>query len=862
MTNRRAWSTRSGITGWGTRSGFPVAVLAVAGIALAAFLAVAPFVPRGPQPADAGEFQLVARELGVAHPPGYPLYTMAAHAFGRVVTAASPGPTPPSESWPYAINLFSTALAIATLIVVAFAGRRASGSWPGGLIAAAVLAACPTFVSLALVANIRMATGLLCALVLLAALYAIEGNGSDSSPRDQRAGRGGHGLVALGVAMGLAAGHHPSLVFLAPPVGLALAAGGALTGRPTRQLFGAAAAAALAWLLPQAYLPIRDAAGAALAPGDLGDPAALWRFVTGAAFRGDLLNASDASRLLDRTRVVLDVHVHQFGAIVLALAGIGFARLAAVPGRRPIAILLAGTALIVSALAILYRAPQTVEYLVPAYVALAILAGAAVGAPFAPRLRFGALVGAIFAMVLARALLSGLPWTALEAAPDITEIVETTLEVAACHRDGSADATASDPSPPDADDGIGPATVLAAWHWATPLWSATDPRSAVDIRYVAPDWRTGDPIGVTWRKAVEEAGQDGPVMLTNRTRELIESGRPLWPVRGTPFWSDRPLDACASGGRADSAEDVESGDRVGPGERVESAEAEGSDAGADAEPGPLVAHPPAGGVVALDIERTAVSARDGSADAWIVFNPASGSPEQSATQLSEPLSLSVQLVESSDGTVWAQADRTLSAAEWNDDRGVVVRLALFPFAGTPPEALDARLGLYVHGAGGPESVAWSDGRERISIGLLDTAAWSRLLPAPGAIPFGDAMALESSRVSRDGDALRIDLDWRAENAHRSDYTISVHAEGEGWMRQHDGTPALGAIPTLKWLRGWSIHDRHRIRIPAGVPADEPITISVGVYDAFSLEPLPVTDAERVRAGEGQRAVIHRGPLSE
>jgi hypothetical protein len=57
-----------------------------------------------------------------------------------------------------------------------------------------------------------------------------------------------------------------------------------------------------------------------------------------------------------------------------------------------------------------------------------------------------------------------------------------------------------------------------------------------------------------------------------------------------------------------------------------------------------------------------------------------------------------------------------------------------------------------------------------------------------------------------------------------------------------------------------IHDRHRLQLPAGLPLDAPFRVTVGVYDAFTLEPLPITDAERVRQGQGQAAEVRRqGP---
>jgi hypothetical protein len=133
-------------------------------------------------------------------------------------------------------------------------------------------------------------------------------------------------------------------------------------------------------------------------------------------------------------------------------------------------------------------------------------------------------------------------------------------------------------------------------------------------------------------------------------------------------------------------------------------------------------------------------------------------------------------------------------------------------------------------------------------------------PTAGEIPFGSAMTLLGSSVREvDDDTLLVDLSWWAQEAFGSDYTMSVQVHGDGWSAQDDGTPAQGAIPTLKWLPGMVIHDRHRVELPPDRPRDRPFVVTVGVYDAFTLEPLPVTDAERVRAGQGQAAEVYRQP---
>ena len=57
-------------------------------------------------PADSGEFQTVATNLGVAHPPGFPLYTMLAHMMTRLPLGPNPA---------YRVNLFSALTSILAL---------------------------------------------------------------------------------------------------------------------------------------------------------------------------------------------------------------------------------------------------------------------------------------------------------------------------------------------------------------------------------------------------------------------------------------------------------------------------------------------------------------------------------------------------------------------------------------------------------------------------------------------------------------------------------------------------------------------------------------------------------------------------
>jgi len=83
-----------------------------------------------------------------------------------------------------------------------------------------------------------------------------------------------------------------------------------------------------------------------------------------------------------------------------------------------------------------------------------------------------------------------------------------------------------------------------------------------------------------------------------------------------------------------------------------------------------------------------------------------------------------------------------------------------------------------------------------------------------------------------------------------DYTVSVSLVGEAgaWQTQHDGTPALGAIPTLKWIGGVTVRDRHDLLLPPQAAGSGVLHLTV--YDAFTMRPLSVLDERLARAGQG------------
>ena len=311
-------------------------------------------VSPGLLPADSGEFQLVATVLGIAHPPGYPLYTL----LGRLATLAVP--------WGDAalrLNLLSALCSALTLGLVAHTVRRRTGSAAAALVAAGALGLSTTFWAQATTANIRALTGLFVALLLALALRW----GEERSARR---------LWVLAGVFGLAVGHHASLAPLGLPLaGYVLWREPALLRAPRR--WAAPLAALVASLGVLLYLPVRSAMGAPFDPAPIRSVADFAEHVFALGFSGDMLYYRTLADLLARAAAWGQILRLEFGPWLLAGA-VGAAALAARRDRRA-TLLVGGTLAVNTALAVTYRAPQTVEYLLPTYVALAVLLGEGLG---------------------------------------------------------------------------------------------------------------------------------------------------------------------------------------------------------------------------------------------------------------------------------------------------------------------------------------------------------------------------------------------------------------------------------------------------------------------------------------------------
>jgi hypothetical protein len=324
--------------------------------------------------ADSGELVTASYTLGIAHPPGYPLYVLLGKGWSLL----------PLGEIAHRYSLFSAlcgALATALVGVLTIHLWRRLHPLPGdpvprpaappvdsllvGTAAGLALAAAPAFWAQATVPEVYT----LNALLLVAALGLLLRWSA------RQADAAGVGLVALAsLIVGLGLGNHRTIVFLVP-CGLVYVLSYGWRRIPLRGWL-LVALAFLAGLAVYGYLPVRAAQGPLVNWGDPSTPERFLHHVTAADYRGYLFGRPVTDVLL-RVPVIARLILEQFTwvGVLLVLLGIGEAwtRL-----RRE-AVLLLGIGLVNGAFALLYNAEGSQVYLLPTYVVAAILLGLGIG---------------------------------------------------------------------------------------------------------------------------------------------------------------------------------------------------------------------------------------------------------------------------------------------------------------------------------------------------------------------------------------------------------------------------------------------------------------------------------------------------
>jgi hypothetical protein len=145
---------------------------------------------------DSPELITAAATLGVAHPPGYPLFTMLGHLFSLL----------PIGAIPFRVNLLSVACDALTAMIIFLTALRFSKSHLAAALAALLLAVTPLFWSWSLVAEVFPLNNLLASVIIYLLVRWHENPKRVSW------------LIAAAFVAGLGLTNHQTIVLLGPAV--------------------------------------------------------------------------------------------------------------------------------------------------------------------------------------------------------------------------------------------------------------------------------------------------------------------------------------------------------------------------------------------------------------------------------------------------------------------------------------------------------------------------------------------------------------------------------------------------------------------------------------------------------------------
>ena len=797
--------------------------------------------------ADNGEYQLIAATLGVAHPPGFPLYTLLGNLFTRL-------PIGPTAA--YRVNLLSAFTSTATLLIVLATVWRLTKSYMGSMVSVLALASATTFWAQATTANIRSLTALFAALAFFALIGFRQATQSHNQKQADRY------LILFALALGFGLGHHLSLAFMALIFLLfILLVDPAFIKTPRRWL--KPILAGLVGFLPLLYLPLRAHAAVPGATANLATLPGFLNHTLALGFSGDFFYYTQPALLWQRLLVMGNVMTFQFADWLLA--GMIFGLLLMLWRDRLLALLLGGSFAIHLFITATYRAPQTVEYMLPAYIPAVICLGYGIG--FLVSFTFKRRWVTAVAYTLAALLLITAVRQTIAHYPSYTTLSQFTLR---------------DTLQPLLTEAPADSIILADWHFATPLWYLQEvegQRPDVDVEFVYP--RTAD-YGADWATRIQEELDNGRSVISTHYDEIAYATLPPAESVGDAFlFRQEPRTTLP---------DTFTPLNLVLGDTIE--------------------------VFGYELGKTAVEIGQETTltIAWqSISNPSTGSGQV----LQSPISLFTHLV-SPDGQLYAQHDLpavsqpegiTLTqfrltprlGAQPNDyaimigaydsqpllntdgePRTAVATLPVqamnwAPYTQNPMKrpladhsrtligydwdnSIDSAQRLYLHWQTNDgyitEVDSITDGRyipdSLISAWGFNEETWS---PSPNStqhyVPLGQGIVWTGDLLTNIDSPILLPQHFAASYPLTQDLVISTRLIGYeedgyhwAWTDQNDAVPAMGAIPTLKWIAGSEIRSPHFLTVSDNATPDQTIGATLRLYDAFTNRPLPILD-ERI-----------------
>ncbi len=775
----------------------------------------------GPVPGDPSEYIFVPHILGIAHPPGYAFYTLLAKLWQTLVRVGTIA---------YRTNLLA-AFAGAAIVTLAY-GLVWQITTPApalplrerGSLLAALLAACSVMAGVdvwqhSIHSNAHILTALLATLCLFL-LVRWWKSGND------------RWLYAAALAAGLSVTHHPILAFSFPAYGVF-----ALLVRPRlitqlRKLLTLAACFALG-LSVMLYYPLRG-------PSAPFNPLpTLDSVLVHVTARGLTVNLFPFGLRDQPTRLIVfwELLRLQYPSVTLLLAALGVAWLAK---RQRKLLALFAVFLLVNLAFTLNTIQDVLAYLMPPFVAIAVLAGLGLSALFsaagyfdhnppgnaatrdtgAPGLTHtvSLCLGVLVAFIPLTSIVHNAPRVSLHDYDAGDDWVNAVFEQFAGKRQH--------------------AVLLAPWEALTPLWVAqyTQDRALDpdDVKLVYIAATSTNP----WLEGVFAHWNEGPVYLADFRRGVWEGGAfRLRPEGRWPLWRV-----------------------VAPGDASI----------------PTTLSNPLNASVEDKIELLSYS-----------LEPSRLRPGDTAhltLSMRAPVTLTHYLMPFAlvGDRVYRWTTDSRAILPWRPGEVIVERYDVtIPF-GTPPGQYPARLGVADSAQG--RDLMFPSGSTAVTIGTLTVEPAKGITP-PRAV-LDSALANFNSEIVlmgvtagaghqtarnlwtlplavQPGQVIDLWLDWRALKQPGASYKVFVHLIQNDQLAAPPAdyyTPLGGAFPTHLWIPVWvegqAVSDPNRLTLPPTLPPGD-YALEIGLYELESTRRAPLFDRNGNLAGD--RVIL--GPIT-
>jgi hypothetical protein len=419
--------------------------------------------------------------------------------------------------------------------------------------------------------------------------------------------------------------------------------------------------------------------------------------------------------------------------------------------------------------------------------------------------------------------------------------------------------------------------ILAHWHWATPLWYLQEvegQRPDVDVRFVFP---TGEPYDTTWARRTAEALAEGrPVVTTWLPAEPLPDLPVPEPMGEAILYLPQP--------RVGLPLDFQPVQlRLGEVMQVLGYRIEG--------PREATLTPGAESVVTLAWQPVADIPTDVSLFAhWVGQNGVLYAQDDRPARAAEGITLTQFRATPRPATPPGELTLYVGATSAGQ-RQALTTIAIAPSADRPytrntvnrhllddsgstltgydwDHTLEDRDRLYLHWTADSAGNYWTTVVDDAAIGALDLPAYRGPWGVPVRrwrfprgqdgghyVPLGQGIVWTGGTLNGvsavAGESFTLSQEFRSGRPVNRDLVVSVRLIGlepDGfhwaWWDLQDAVPAMGGIPTLKWVEGSLVRSPHRVTVSPDAPPGQTLTGALTLYDAFTGRPLPILD-ERI-----------------